>query len=75
MEGYMNKFIGGSQNGQDFPLDSDKYQGITFKAGDIKKNESTTYRRHELDEHTFWVDEALSDEDVQVRIKKLLENQ
>lgn len=68
----MNKFIGGFQNGQDFPFDLDKYEGSTFKAGDIKTGESETYRKVLVGEHTFWVVESMPNEVANDRIKKIL---
>ncbi|MEZ2774726.1 hypothetical protein ACBP83_13045 [Acinetobacter pseudolwoffii] len=69
----MQIFIGGSQDGKDFPFDSEKYEGNTFKAAEINTNTSTNYRRHIVGEHTFWVDETIPNEAATYRIKKILE--
>lgn len=71
----MHRFIGGSHDGQNFLFDPKKYEGNVHKTTDLNTGDVTIYNRYEVGEHTFWVDEALSDEDIQMRIKKLLENQ
>ena len=69
----MNIFIGGSYDGQNFFFKPGEYQSNTFQMTDIKTEKKSVYNRYEAGEQTFWVDETLSEDDVNLRIKNLLD--
>ncbi len=71
----MEVLVGGSHNGKKFPFDSKKYVGNEFSFAEIIIGEKTVYVRYELNEHTFWVDQNLSEEQIQERIHHLLKTE
>ncbi|MEJ5038016.1 hypothetical protein WH285_13845 [Acinetobacter johnsonii] len=68
----MELLVGGSRNGRKFPYDSKKYEGNEFSIGEVITGDKTVYVRYELNEHTFWVDQNLSEEEIEERIQHLL---
>jgi len=72
----MNKFIGGSFDGQDFPVE--EYETSVFYAVNIGNNTKEEYLKNEIERngrvYTFWILKELNNNLAEKQIDTLINN-